>query len=469
MHNPVGKFSTPRFVATVLLFMLLLTAAMIRLDQYNLEEATRSPAQLQRSFERSERYASGGMRTLVSPECTEPPITSNTAFPAELPMYNWAGEDADWVEHRRVYTGPVVKYFQHRSPFPGDVELRLDTAVQTPEFFSISLVIADARASKQEGYLFRYRCEPGPGGSPRSRLELMRAGETLAMQDFFEPPQQISLRRAGNHIIGSVNNRAILKLHDLEPLNGRDIAFITQGVQVPIELVRVTSPNVRDDYFSEAPTDWRTTGSAIAGIRNRSQEDPRWSFFSLENDRAAGNNAVLWNKRKFPGDVSMEIFLGTRMAGERGLPYTYARDVNVSLCADGSDLTKGYTFLWGGYGNRYSAILRNGVEVARIEKKIPTDMNFHRHWFHYRVERRGNRLSFSVDRFFKTESNARPELVYEDPNPLPCDRLALWIYDNAIAISRIRIAGESRPGENPGAPIPPMKFLIEEPAERLKE
>src|SRR5262249_47041420 len=153
-----------------------------------------------------------------------------------------------------------------------------------------------------------------------------------------------------------------------------------------------------------------------------------------------------WNKTAYPGDVTVEFFVSNKMEGERGPPYTYARDMNVTICSDGSDLNKGYTFHFGGNGNTGSFITRNGVEVKRSAKPItiPTDMNFHRHWFIMKIEKHGSRVSFRVDRYFEDEKDAKGEkigeLAFEDPNPLTGNRIGLWTYNHAIMISRVRIS-----------------------------
>src|SRR5205814_675854 len=124
------------------------------------------------------------------------------------------------------------------------------------------------------------------------------------------------------------------------------------------------------ERFSNAPTAWRTAGDAIAEVTYRWQCDPRWSFYSLKRVLAKARPAVLWNKTLYPGDVTVEFFVGNKMEGERGPPYTYARDINVTICSDGSDLTKGYSFLFGGQGNTGTMITRNGVEVKRSSKPV---------------------------------------------------------------------------------------------------
>ena len=170
---------------------------------------------------------------------------------------------------------------------------------------------------------------------------------------------------------------------------------------------------------------------------------------------------MLWNKFKYPGDVTVEFFVGNKMETERGKLYTYARDINVTICSDGSDLRKGYTFMWGGRNNQGSMILRDGVEVARTNKAIPTSKSFHRHWFYVRIEKRENKVTFRVDQYFSGEP--KRELTFEDPNPLSGSSIALWTYDHAIMISRVRISGEGgTETEHPDREISPLKTVYDD-------
>ena len=112
--------------------------------------------------------------------------------------------------------------------------------------------------------------------------------------------------------------------------------------------------------------------------------------------------------------------------------------------------------MFGGHGNAGSMILRNGVEVRRHGARIPTDMNYHRYWFAYKVEKQGGRISFRVDRFFSDSKQS--ELVYEDEQPLQGDHVAIWTYDNAIMLSRVRISGDGgNVAEHPDWQPEPLK------------
>ncbi len=161
------------------------------------------------------------------------------------------------------------------------------------------------------------------------------------------------------------------------------------------------------ETFSTAPAEWRTAGAAVGEIRNRWQCDPRWSFFNLGNDMKVGKPAVLWSKRLFPGDVSVEFYFGVQMDHLRGNPYTYARDVNVTIGSDGSDLRKGCTFSYGGRNNTCSFIQRDGVDLKRLPVRIPVVMDYHLHWYRFRAERYQGKLRFKVDKFFTTEGEKK--------------------------------------------------------------
>jgi len=227
------------------------------------------------------------------------------------------------------------------------------------------------------------------------------------------------------------------------------------------QIARSAPAGFHDERFSNAPANWRTAGAANVGVANRSQEDPRWTFFTLANNRKTGKAAVLWSKFLYPGDVTLEFYVANKMEGERGQPYTYARDINITICSDGSDLNKGYTFMFGGRNNEGSFILRNGVEVARHPAKIPTNMNYHRHWFAIKVEKIGGRLTFRVDRFF--DGSSETAMIYEDPKPLSGNRIALWTYNHAISIARVRLSGEGGvETEDPSFVPGPLKTPLDE-------
>jgi len=378
----------------------------------------------------------------------EPLVTTNAIFEGETLMNDWTNPTSDWYPPKEqvLVEGRPVNLLWHRSQFPGDVELTVEPREIAEPKFEVALSVAKDGQGKNNGYVFRYRAgDAGEGPSRNTTLLLVRQGETVAEKVLAEDVRQLtslSIRRCGRYVVGMVNGRALVSYRDDDPLEGNRVAFYTQGLTVRTEAIKIVSDHFRNELFSTAPTTWRTAGAAIAEVTNRWQCDPRWSFFSLKNDRRVGKPAVLWSKALYPGDVSIEFYFGNKMEGERGAPYTYARDVNVTICSDGSDLTKGYTCSFGGQDNAGSMIYRDGVEVKRVGKAIPRDMNYHRHYFSMKVEKRGNQVSFRVDRFFVSDTSKSGELIYEDTQPLNGNRVAIWTYDHAITISRVRISGE---------------------------
>jgi hypothetical protein len=388
----------------------------------------------------------------------EPLVTTNAVFEDEQTMNDWTSPTSEWYPPRDplLIKGRPVNLLWHRSQFPGDVELAIEPREAPEGKFEFALSVAKDGQGKNNGYVFHYEAGDITEGASRScTAQLIRQGEVVAERVVVDDAKQFSvasMRRCGKYIVGLLNGRPVVSYRDENPLVGNKVAYYTQGLVVRTEATKIISDNFRNDLFSRAPVNWRTGGNAIAEVTNRWQCDPRWSFFSLKNDlRVDRRNkpavqwapAVLWSKYLYPGDVTVEFYVGNKMETERGQPYFYARDICVNIGSDGSDLTKGYTFMWGGFGNQRSVILRNGVEVARVTNGmglIPKDMNYHRHWFSFKVEKQRGRLSFRVDRFFANDRS--PDLVYEDTQPLTGDRIALWTYDHAIMISRVRISGD---------------------------
>ena len=159
--------------------------------------------------------------------------------------------------------------------------------------------------------------------------------------------------------------------------------------------------------------------------------------------------------------MTVEFFAGIKMARERGNRYEYASDMNVTLCGDGDDLNRGYSFLFGGWRNTASAIVRKG-KVARHTRShtIPNRSNIHRRWFHIRAEKRGAELSYYVD--------GERVLSFTDSDPLPGGQVAIWTYNNGLMISRVRVSYEGdAPLERPRAAAVPARLCVYDLVPRL--
>lgn len=389
----------------------------------------------------------GRFRVAFPPEARSL-VTVNAIFDREASMQDWASPTSEWFPPMpKTIDGRPVTLMWHRSQFPGDVELMIEPHAITDADYEVAVSIAKGGEGKDNGYVFRLRGE----ADGTRRLHLIRNGQKMTDKTIWgtgDNLTSIAIRRCGKYITGIVNGRPALVYRDESPLSGGRVAFYTQNISVHAEAVKITNEHCHNDVFTTAPVDWRTAGFAIAEVANRWQCSPNWSFFSLKNERSRGKPAVLWSKHLYPGDATVEFYVAHKMERERGEPYVYARDINVTICSDGQDLTKGYTFMWGGHNNAGSMILRNGVEVKHNIATIPTDhgnsrvpeTDWHHHWFAVRVEKRGSRVTFRVDRFFSNEPDE--EMSFEDPEPLSGSHIAIWTYDHCILISRARLSGQ---------------------------
>jgi hypothetical protein len=147
--------------------------------------------------------------------------------------------------------------------------------------------------------------------------------------------------------------------------------------------------------------------------------------------------AVIWNKREFRGDVTLEFCGATKMNRSKekhAWHYDYAADINAAICADGQDLTTGYNFLFGGWHNKFTRLTRgNDILAESAEDIIPSQKtNIHHLWFYLKIQKRGDRLRCWVDN----------KLLFDkrDPKPLTGRRIALWTWNNGVMVARVRIS-----------------------------
>ncbi len=398
----------------------------------------------------------------------EPLPSINPIFATDREMTNWSSWQGDWAMDRR----DPKKVRWHRAKFSGDVTLLVEVAKIERDDYELTLSVAKSGVKANNGYILKLvRPVPkelaakagGAEGPAGAALVLTRDGLTVARSLVPDSGRvwTLALRKAGPFLIGYVNSRQVLTFIDDAPLTGQKVAWYARGVKVEEDGFRVYSPAVLNYPFSKAPADWRVA-AGLWEVSNRWQCDPRWSFFSgrslshqersmtaAEAKLPADKNlqAVLWNKRKYGDNVVVEFFAGIKMLGRRGRRYEYARDINCTLSADGKDVSSGYSFLFGGFDNDHSAILRKGKEVARTPSderhRIPRRSNIHHRWFYIRAERCGAQLHFTVD------GGRVADLKYTDPDPLPGGRVAIWTWDCGIMISRVRISGAGARGCEP--------------------
>ena len=221
------------------------------------------------------------------------------------------------------------------------------------------------------------------------------------------------------------------------PEAGRIIGL--SGARVNFDKVEIESPHVYDYTFASAPTDWRVQ-SGVWEMTNRWSCAPGWSWFGGRSDEIAS----VWNKRKFSGDMSVQMYFAFKM-GLSGAEqwWEYGADAALTFNGDGTNLGSGYSLIIGAdYNSR--TILRKGTEIV-AESKAPWallplwsdgippdhDATMHRRWWYARIDKIGNEISCYLDN--------KLLFSYTDPKPIDSGQVALWTYNNGIMLSRVQI------------------------------
>ena len=358
------------------------------------------------------------------------------AFSAETSMSVWAQALSDWTKN--AHTGPdgnSVEVNWHRSDFHGDV--RADVRLPAPpgpgsEF---GIVLNGNGVDLTEGFVVRLRRPSEEEGSKDGVVaELVSGDEVLTAKSlsWSAGGRVLKVQRVGRSLAVFCGDDLLLVLHDADPGDGRRLGWYAAGIPTGYDDIEIYSENVVNCTFNTAPTEWRV-GSGIWGVTNKWQCDPRWSFFSGSGDGLA----ALWSKRPIEGDFTIEYYVGNKMDRERGGRYEYAKDMNITVCADGKDLTSGYTFLFGGFDNSITCLYRGKERfcVPAPDKRIVIDRKgLHRRWYHVRVSRTQNRLEMRID--------DQVVLSKTDDDPLTGGHWALWTWNNGITIARVRISAE---------------------------
>jgi len=378
-----------------------------------------------------------------------PPLPSiatyHETFSHERSMESWAEATSDWATTTAPADGaPAGQVLHwHRATVPGDntITAELTAAATGP----VTLVTGAEEPGVSRGYAFVIT--PGESGS----AEILREGASVASASLprLSPDamRSVALSRRGSVIAGYLNGRPVVSYTDAAPLVGTRVAWAAPEGVTNGDSVEVASAGVLGDNFRLAPAGW-STAAGTWKVTNRWDCDPRWSFFSGAIDKGL---ACLWHKDQFGEDVSLEFCGATQFDGTRGTTdYSWARDINCTICADGKDLTTGYSFVFGGWDDQYTRLLRGTEVVAETTQYlVPRSSSAHRQWFYLQMEKRGPRIRCWLDGTLVFD--------YTDPQPLTGRRAALWTYNNGIAVARVRISSNDlEPGPfPPTAPVVP--------------
>ena len=374
--------------------------------------------------------ASFSQLDLTTPPPPEPVMSVTDAFKAEKSMQAFV---VDWTP-----SGHLDKYgrkwWWHRTGFFGDASVELGMTKDTVDNTSFQLSLAAESNSATSG-------DPATGYTMTVwkagywQLSISRQGKEIARSAsvFKRNITKLEFYRRGEYLFGKINRKLEIRAKDNQPLSGSQVGYALVPPE-PKELkARVYSPNVLNYDFTRSPDAWRYAAGEWDVMRRWSCDD-RWTWFG---GIARNGPAVAWNKHTFTGDFSVELCGAIQMrAGIK--EYSDARDMNVTVAADGRDLTSGYSFIYGGWDNTLTCLTRKGEIVARAtdarKHKFSRSSNMHRRWWYYKIERKGGRLRWYVDNELVLE--------YTDPEPLGGNRIALWAYDVGISVPRVRIGAE---------------------------
>ena len=326
-------------------------------------------------------------------------------------MQSWAAGASFWTRSRRGQ--PTWNHER----FYGDTEVAWTP--RAGRVVGLTRLMLHAGDDVESGYSLLLT----PAQPSSVDLELRRFKRTVAKKRVALP--EGSDRRFSLPCGGAAGRRSggqeVLFWTDPAPIpSGRLGAFREKGAVAVGELAAATR-NLEDYPFTRAPVDWEVG----TGEWGRSKPLGLYAPVVLVR-RAEPLRASIWHRDRFPGDFSLDFNAALRMDTPFAPIYRHPGDICATICADGRDFSSGYTFIYGGWNNSKTCILRGNKIVAETERfRIPDNLDdfeydLHKQWYRVTVERNG-RDGAAVHR-------SQPGAGVYGPRPLarrPCGDLDL--------------------------------------------
>ncbi len=273
-------------------------------------------------------------------------------------------------------------------------------------------------------------------------LLTLREGEQVRAEQHVpapELPAMVALRRRGDVVEAVLADRVIADFEAEIPAAGK-VGLTGAKAARQAARLRITSRNVIDSAFREAPTDWHV-GSGDWGVSSRWDCTPRWSWFQGRSDELAS----VWTRRHFTGDVVVEFFAGISMDQPWAPFYQHPGNLCVTLCGSNATPGSGYSLVVGGWGNSAAGIFRRGDLVAKVPGFTMPDIldslggttgredahKLHNEWWHIRAERVDGTVRLLVD--------GKLAATFEDPEALSTGSVGIWTLDQAMSVARARV------------------------------
>jgi hypothetical protein len=378
------------------------------------------------------------------PREKEPVLTLLQTFARESTMVNWAAARSDWQKLETKTPRGTRSVSWNRGAFPGGGTLRATTFFSPARGGTLRIFTCGELTRETNPPVLKHAyevvCTARSSAGRTGLVKLFRNDREVASADApgLQGNVRVSVKRVADHVLVDVGASTVIAYKDEAPLDGWTMGCATETISLKPEDVDVLCPNTLSYSFVKAPADWRFAGGEWL-VTNRWRCDPRWSFFGGESKDGV---AAIWNKTIFKGDLTLEFAAGIRHQRGRGGYARHASDMNAVICGDGRTLNSGYGFIFGGWGNKKTAITRNGRIVAECDDVIPArTSNIHRRWFYVKIVKRGATLRYYVDN--------KLVLEYTDPDPLDAGQVALWTWRNGLMVARVRIAPQERKASEP--------------------
>lgn len=351
-------------------------------------------------------------------EVPDPPVVVPEQFAKDELMQQLGVTDP-----RTMWLGPTNGAFWYWGLFPEHARVELPLAPLQGQ--QATLVLRGDGVNPSAAYTVGLQW-----ANEALSIDLKRAGEAIEQRSVPCASDDVAeIEIDAGRIRLFVDGEPAYEYTDPAPLAGAWLGAMVPDVNLLTQAI-VTSRHQFDDTFTSAPTHW-LAAKGTWGTDVRWPCDRRWAFFGGRDDE----NPTAWTKQVLKGDVAVETFAAIRMDIPHCPGYSHPSDLCITLCGDGSDVGSGYGFIYAGFNNTKSCILRHGQVVAEapgqvFQGAVNTNLEFQRAWFRLRAEKIGNRL-----RLYLRDT---PICEYVDPDPLPDGQAALWSYRNGPIYARVR-------------------------------
>ncbi len=400
--------------------------------------------------------------TAFGPEVLPAAVASVTErFRTDRYMQQWASELGTWLPAG----GEGATAYWHIGLFPGDLDIAWagDYAALF-EQGPLQIMLSTDRREASAGYTLVLKRTGDTLETTVQRREQPVATWTTVLPPG-APVKDLVVSRRGTALALTLNGQESGRYLDPEPLATRRLGLQCAWSQVKtltyyageeateerralpsVQDIVASGPQLRDYLFHAAPVDW-FADSGTWEVTSRWICLPQFSWLGGRSHE----QAIFWNKRRYAGDMVVDLHAAVMMDYGPMSGYDRYGDLCLTLCADGRDLSSGYTVQFGAEGNTVSRLLRGDTVVAENRSILypPRSQGAHQNWYHLTLEKLGAELVFSVDN--------REVCRFTDPEPLAGGHLAVWTWNRGMMVARARVWAE----RDEGIPAPTFRASAE--------